>query len=55
MGHNFNCSGVKENQDSNSIFLQLKIAIHQHRVDVFNQGRDGVLHYKGGLYIPKVS
>ncbi|WMV32525.1 hypothetical protein MTR67_025910 [Solanum verrucosum] len=45
---------VKEKQDSDPIFLQLKGAVHQHRVEVFSQGGDGVLRYQGRLCVLKV-
>ncbi|KAH0644810.1 hypothetical protein KY284_032694 [Solanum tuberosum] len=45
---------VKENQVSDPILLQLKGAVHQHRVEDFSQGEDGVLRYQGRLYVPKV-
>ncbi|WMV59104.1 hypothetical protein MTR67_052489 [Solanum verrucosum] len=45
---------VKEKQDSDPILLQLKGAVHQQRVEVFSQGRDGVLRYKGRLCVSKV-
>ncbi|KAH0654413.1 hypothetical protein KY289_032091 [Solanum tuberosum] len=45
---------VKEKQDSDMILLQLKGAVHQHRVEVISQGRDGVLRYQGRLCVPKV-
>ncbi|WMV24215.1 hypothetical protein MTR67_017600, partial [Solanum verrucosum] len=43
---------VKEKQDSDPIFLQVKGAVHQQRVEVFSQGGDGVL--RGRLCVPKV-
>ena len=45
---------VKEKQDSDPIFLQLKGAVHQHRVEVFFQEGDGVLRYQGRLCVPNV-
>ncbi|WMV07941.1 hypothetical protein MTR67_001326, partial [Solanum verrucosum] len=45
---------VKEKQDSDPIFLELKDAIRQHRVEVFSHGGDGVFRYQGRLYVPKV-
>ena len=36
---------VKEKQDSDLILLELNGAVHNQRVEVFSQGRDGVLHY----------
>ncbi|WMV29233.1 hypothetical protein MTR67_022618 [Solanum verrucosum] len=38
---------VKEKQDSDLILLQLKGVVHQHRVEVFSQGGNGVLCYQG--------
>ncbi|XP_069148010.1 uncharacterized protein [Solanum lycopersicum] len=43
---------AKEKQDCYPIMLELKNAIHNHRVEVFSQGRDGVLCYKGRLCFP---
>ena len=40
---------VKEKKDSDPIFLELKGAVHNQRVDVFSQGGDGVLRYQGRL------
>ena len=34
--------------------LELKGAVHNHRVEVFSQGGDGVLRYKGRLCVPNV-
>ncbi|KAH0719580.1 hypothetical protein KY285_015611 [Solanum tuberosum] len=45
---------VKEKQDNDLILLQLKGAVHQHRVEVFSQGGDGVLRYQGILCVPDV-
>ncbi|WMV50267.1 hypothetical protein MTR67_043652 [Solanum verrucosum] len=45
---------VKEKQDSDLTFLQLKGAVHQHRVKVFSQLGNGVLFYQVGLCVPKV-
>ena len=36
---------VKEKQDTDPILLELNGKVHNHRVEVFSQGRDGVLHY----------
>ena len=41
---------VKEKQESDSIFLELKGAVNNQRVEVFSQGGDGVLRYQGRLY-----
>ena len=45
---------VKEKQDSDPIFLELKGAVHNQIVEVFSQGGDGVLHYQGRLCVPDV-
>ena len=45
---------VKENQESDSIFLELKGAVNNQRVEVFSQGGDGVLRYQGRLCVPDV-
>ncbi|KAH0636086.1 hypothetical protein KY289_036001 [Solanum tuberosum] len=45
---------VKEKQDSDAIFLELKGAVHNQRVEVFSHGGDGVLHYQGRLCVPDV-
>ena len=42
---------VKEKQDSNPIFLELKGAVNNQRVEVFSQGGDGVLFYQGRLCV----
>ena len=36
---------VKEKQDNDPIMLEVKGAIHNQRVEVFSQWRDGVLRY----------
>ena len=36
---------VKEKQDNNPIFVELKGAVHNERVMVFCEGGDDVLHY----------
>ena len=36
---------VKEKKDSDKIFLELKGLVHNQRVEVISQGRDGVLRY----------
>ena len=46
---------VKEKQDSDPIFLEHKGAVHNHRVEVFSQGGDGVLRYQGRLCVPDVA
>ena len=43
---------VKGKQDSDPIFLELKGAVHNQRVEVFSQGGDRVLCYKGRLCVP---
>ncbi|WMV55004.1 hypothetical protein MTR67_048389 [Solanum verrucosum] len=45
---------VKEKQDSDSILLKLKGAVHQQRVEVFSQGGDGGLPSQGQLCVPNV-
>ena len=45
---------VKEKQESDSIFLELKGAVNNQRVEVFSQGGDGVLRYQGRLCVPYV-
>ena len=45
---------VKENKESNPIFLELKGAVHNQRVEVFSQGGDDVLRYQGRLCVPDV-
>ena len=41
---------VKEKQESDPIFIELKGAINNKRVEVFSQGGDGVLCYKDRLW-----
>ena len=36
---------VNEKQDGDQIFLELKVALHNQRVEVLSQGGDGVLRY----------
>ena len=38
---------VKKKQDGDTIFLELKGAIHNKKVEVFSQWGDGILHYEG--------
>ena len=45
---------VKENQESHPIFLELKGAVNNQRVEVFFQGRYGVLRYQSRLCVPDV-
>ena len=45
---------VKEKQDSDSIFLDLKGAVHNQRLEVISQVGDGVLRYQGRLCVPDV-
>ena len=45
---------VKEKQDSDPIFLELKGAFHNQRMEVFSQGGDGVLFCHGRLCVPDV-
>ena len=45
---------VNEKQDNEPILLELKSLVHNQRVEVFSQGGDGVLRYKGRLCVPNV-
>ena len=45
---------VKEKQDQDPIFLELKANVHKQRVLAFEQGGDGVLRYQGRLCVPMV-
>ena len=45
---------VKEKQNSGPILLELKNSVHNQRVEIFSQGRDGILFYQGTLCIPDV-
>ena len=45
---------VKEKKESDPILLGLKSAVTNQRVEVFTQGRDGVLCYQGRLCVPNV-
>ena len=47
--------GVKEKQDSDPIFLELRSVVHNQRIEVSSQGGNGVLHYQGRLCTPYVS
>ena len=52
-GHNRLCVvEVKEKQDSDLIFLELKGAVHNQRLEVISQVGDGVLRYQGRLCVP---
>ena len=42
---------VNEKQDSDQILLQLKVAFHNKRVEVFSKGEDNALRYEGRLYV----
>ena len=45
---------VKEKEESDLIFLELEVVVHNQRVEVFSQGGDGVLRYQGRLCVPDV-
>ena len=45
---------VKEKQDIDPILLEIKIVFHNQRVEVFSQGGDGLLRYRGRLCIPEL-
>ena len=45
MGKSSSVVEVKEKKDSDPILLELKGEVNNQRVEVFSQGRDGVLHY----------
>ncbi|WMV50723.1 hypothetical protein MTR67_044108 [Solanum verrucosum] len=47
-------SEVKEKEDQDLIFLELKANVHKQKVMAFEQGGDGVLSYQGRLCVPKV-
>ena len=38
---------VKEKQDSDPIFLELRSVFHNQRMEVSSKGGNGVLHYQG--------
>ena len=42
---------VKENQYRDPILLELQGEVHNHRLEVFTQGGDGVLCYQGRLCV----
>ena len=45
---------VKEKQDSDPIFLELRSVVHNQRIEVSSQGGNGVLRYQGRLCVPDV-
>ena len=45
---------IKEKQNTNHILLELKNAVHYHRLEVFSQRGDDVLRYQGTLCVPDV-
>ena len=45
---------MKEKQDEDPIFLDLKANVHKYRVLAFEQGGDGVLKYQGRLCLPRL-
>ena len=45
---------VKEKQDNDPIFLELKGALHNKRMEVFSLEGYGVLRYQGRLCVPDV-
>jgi len=47
-------SEVKEKQDQDPIFLELKENVNNQKVITFEQGGDGVLRHQGRLCVPKV-
>jgi len=47
-------SEVKEKQDQDPIFLELKANVHKQKVMSFEQWGDGVLRYQGRLCVPRV-
>ena len=44
----------KVKKDSDPIFLELKGAVHNQRLEVISQVGDGVLRYQGRLCVPDV-
>ncbi|WMV14251.1 hypothetical protein MTR67_007636 [Solanum verrucosum] len=46
--------GVKEKQDKDPIFLELKANVHKQKVMAFEKGGDGMLRYQGRLCVLKV-
>ncbi|KAH0759938.1 hypothetical protein KY290_023431 [Solanum tuberosum] len=47
-------SEVKEKQDQDPFFLELKANVHKQKVMSFEQGGDGVLRYQGRLCVRRV-
>ena len=47
-------SEVKEKQEQDPIFLELKANVHKKKVMAFEQGGDVVLGYQGRLCVPRV-
>ncbi|KAH0705906.1 hypothetical protein KY285_010431 [Solanum tuberosum] len=47
-------SNVKEKQDQDPIFLELKAIVHKQKVLTFEQGGDDILRYQGILCVPMV-
>ena len=45
---------VKEKQDQDPIFLELKASLYNKKVLAFEQRGDGVLRYQGRLCVPIV-
>ena len=46
---------MKENQDQDFIFLDMKVNVHKKRVLALEQGGDGMLKYQGRLCVPRVN
>lgn len=46
-------SKVKEKQDQDPFFLELKTNVNKKKVIVFKEGGDGVLGYQGRLREPR--
>ena len=46
--------GVKEKQERDPIFLEVKGAVNNHIVEVFSQGGYGLIRYQGRLCVPDV-
>lgn len=45
---------VKAKQDMDSRMVKFKKLVSDKKIEVFCQGRDGILHYQGQLCIPNV-